>query len=100
LSEDLLAIADGPGSIGSYSEPEVLFEEIAVDFLQACFWITSVCQLAAALNRNDGCGRFPADDVLMWQVFDLSVAGERLSTTIRYYWTNRRKKLSCFHSGR
>jgi hypothetical protein len=57
-------------------------------------------ELAAALNRNDGCGRFPADGVLMEWVFDLPLAGERLSTTIRYYWTNRRKKLSCFHSGR
>src|SRR6202044_2153485 len=26
-----------------------------------------------ALNRNEGCGRFPADGVLMSRVFDLSV---------------------------
>jgi hypothetical protein len=30
----------GDGQFGSYSGPEVLLEEIAIDLLQARFWIT------------------------------------------------------------
>ena len=48
LSEDLLAIADGPGSIGSYSGPEVGFAEIAIDLLQARFVPTNNVQYRQA----------------------------------------------------